>query len=570
MIRSAMIGCLGVLFAFAAGPLAADGPANAVSFRKDVAPIFVEHCTGCHNPQLSEGKYDMSTFERLVRGGKKKSPIVPGDPDESKLSLMMHGDVEPAMPKDADLLNDKLLAKVDQWIKEGAKFDGDDPKMTLERLIGKTAPPRAFKEYRVPTPVTAIAFSPDGQTLAASGYHEITFWNPADGTNKGRWPTLGERVYSIQYSRDGRYLLQAGGSPGRLGEVVLWDVKTQKPVRTLLNVSDLIHSAAISPDGKLIAAAGIDHLLRIWDLTSGKLLEEFDLHADWIMSVAFTPDSKGVITTSRDKTVKLWNIAKKETSLSFAAHTEIVLAAVMSPDGKTGVSVGADRIIRFWAPDGAGTELRNARGHGDAINAVCFAANGKTVYTASADKSVRTWNPANGTMVKNMFGAADWIISLAVTDDEKQIASGSANGDIVIWDIAAAKPKLTFTSVPVLAKERAEAARIAAEAAAKKADEAKKAAALAEAKKQEDAKKAAAAAAAKKQEDVKKAEAKKVADAKKAADSKKLDESKKSTATAPASAAAKPVDAKAAPANPKTPPSPASDPKAASKPAAGK
>jgi hypothetical protein len=58
--------------------------AKPVSFINDVAPILKENCLACHDAKKKSGKYDMSTYEKILAGGSGGEPIVPGDPEASE------------------------------------------------------------------------------------------------------------------------------------------------------------------------------------------------------------------------------------------------------------------------------------------------------------------------------------------------------------------------------------------------------------------------------------------------------------------------------------------------------
>lgn len=105
---------------------------ETVSFIRDVAPTFVTTCGGCHGNQRSGG-LSLATFEGVMIGGESGRVIVPGDVEASILfQKLRDGD----MPRGNQArITRKFYADLQTWIKEGAKFDGSDPKRPLRELI---------------------------------------------------------------------------------------------------------------------------------------------------------------------------------------------------------------------------------------------------------------------------------------------------------------------------------------------------------------------------------------------------------------------------------------------------
>ncbi len=99
-----------------------------LSFKRDIAPILVANCVGCHSgggAGVTRGKYDMTTFEKLMAGGKRGKDIIPGEPDTSHLVLMTKGEETPRMPprNGQTGLAEGAAAKLEAWIKAGAVLD---------------------------------------------------------------------------------------------------------------------------------------------------------------------------------------------------------------------------------------------------------------------------------------------------------------------------------------------------------------------------------------------------------------------------------------------------------------
>jgi len=110
----------------APGAVPAGGP---LSFKRDIAPIFVANCVGCHSGNgrgLTRSRFDMTTFEKIMAGGKRgKDDVVPGEPDSSHLVLMIKGEEKPKMPQTNGLVgfSEDAVAKIEAWVKAGARLD---------------------------------------------------------------------------------------------------------------------------------------------------------------------------------------------------------------------------------------------------------------------------------------------------------------------------------------------------------------------------------------------------------------------------------------------------------------
>ncbi|MHC4876068.1 MAG: c-type cytochrome domain-containing protein [Planctomycetota bacterium] len=133
---------------------------ETVSFVRDVAPTFVNLCTGCHGANNPRSGFSLLTFEALMRGGDSGRVIVPGNLDGSRLWQLVGVDgVTPRMPQGQGRITRKFHADLRKWIEEGAKFDGDDAKATLRSLVPTedemameklaALTPEQFKEHRL-------------------------------------------------------------------------------------------------------------------------------------------------------------------------------------------------------------------------------------------------------------------------------------------------------------------------------------------------------------------------------------------------------------------------------------
>jgi hypothetical protein len=138
-----------------------------VSFHRDIRPILTKSCVGCHQPASRLSGLLLTSYKDLMTGGSKGSPVISGRPEESLMVRYLTGETKPQMPFNGKPLASDQIDVIRRWIAEGAK--DDSPAETAA-----AGPARAKQAvYTAPPLVTAIAFSPDGRTLAVSGYHEF-------------------------------------------------------------------------------------------------------------------------------------------------------------------------------------------------------------------------------------------------------------------------------------------------------------------------------------------------------------------------------------------------------------
>jgi cytochrome c/WD40 domain-containing protein len=431
--------------------LTALSAAAEISFSKQIAPILIDQCVECHRSGKAKGSYRLDTVELMLKAGDSEmSPVLAGKPDESELyRLIAAHDEDDRMPKKADALPAKELTLIHDWIAAGAKLDVADKKAPLRAIVPEKEKARSPEKYPRPLPVTAMALSPDGSTLACSGYLETTLWDTATGKLKARIGGMPERVLALAWIAADQ-LAVAGGLPGRSGEV--WMVNPSKPSerRRLVNARDCLLAMVASPDGKLLACGGADNLVRCFELPSGKLKWQIEPHADWIMGMAFSPDSQHIATASRDRTARRIDAAKGEIEATFAAHTCAVLSVAFSLDSKETLSGDVEGEVRRWDRNGDGKKDTTLRPGGrtevlavsflDAETPLAALGNGAVVSVdvktrKARDKITRYDDRVN-------------VLLLQRIDKLTRIITGCHDGRVRINEMGKAEPLLQFVASP--------------------------------------------------------------------------------------------------------------------------
>jgi WD40 repeat protein len=447
-------------------------PAGPVSYYREVRRLFQQNCQGCHQPARAMGGFIMTDYANLLKAGDTGTPgIVAGSPEKSELMNQIRIEGGKAlMPKNKEPLKPEEIALVERWIREGAK--DDTPKLAQDTISDKNPP-----VYKQPPVLTAIDFSPDGKLLAVSGFHEVLL-HKGDGTGiVGRLIGLSERVQSLAFSPDGKSLAVAGGSPGRFGEIQVWDVEKRKLRFSVSATFDTLYGVSWSPDGSKIAFGCADNTLRAIDSGTGKQVLFQGAHSDWVLGTVFSRDSAHLISTSRDMSMKLTEVATQRfvdniTSITPGRLKGGLQAVDLRPGQAETKVTGVDGAAKIYdevvvgGSDGTprlykihrvkqrtigddDNKVKDFTAMPGRINALRFNKTG-TVFAAGSSSDgigeVRLYNVADGKVVSKVENTTP-IFALAFQPDGKTVALAGFDGVIRLVDAATGKITREFLSV---------------------------------------------------------------------------------------------------------------------------
>ncbi|MFI5460389.1 MAG: WD40 repeat domain-containing serine/threonine protein kinase, partial [Isosphaerales bacterium] len=304
---------------------------------------------------------------------------------------------------------------------------------------------------------TDVVFSPDGQTLAGlEGKGRIQLWDRHTGefrlttggvTTQGRRASLGSGVSALAFSPDGRSL----AGPGPDASLMLYAADSGLPTLSLEGSPGAVQGLAWSPDGRTLIAALSAHSMRVWDARDGHLIHRvFGGHSGPVAAVAFSPDGRTIASASYDHTVKLWSLEDpRQPRAVLKGHTDEVRAVAFSPDGGRVASAGRDRSLRIWDVK-SGAELAVIWGHPSSVLSLAYGLDNSRVVTGSADETVRVWDTASGQELRTFKGHTDEVRAVAVSPDGRDLASASADATVRVWDAASPPRPRTLQSPSVL------------------------------------------------------------------------------------------------------------------------
>jgi WD40 repeat protein len=303
-------------------------------------------------------------------------------------------------------------------------------------------------------PGFALAYNELTGTLAAACEgHSIHYWNKEviQGVRGGSGTpnVLKEHQGPVTALAWGAGPVLASASADK--KILLWHMPDGKIAQTLTTDS-VMRTLAISPDGKILAAAGDDPAIQLWDLANASQVAtprttKLTGSTDWVLSLAFSNDGLRLASGGYDGTVRLWEVStgKKIVDIlvtpppapnSPAPPPNVVLALAFSPDGKQ-LAVGATnaQIDVFDASNGKLT--RSIPGHISSVTGLAFHPGGTVLASCSKDRTVRLWNPANGQPLtpKPLEGHTAWVQGVVFVAQGTRLASIGADRTVRVWNL---------------------------------------------------------------------------------------------------------------------------------------
>ncbi|XP_019720050.1 TAF5-like RNA polymerase II p300/CBP-associated factor-associated factor 65 kDa subunit 5L [Hippocampus comes] len=233
------------------------------------------------------------------------------------------------------------------------------------------------------------------------------------------------------------------------------------------HTEQLLNTAEVSPDSRLLAAGFDNSAVKLWSLRARKLkakphvsdvsrvrlacdvleedMDEEDAsgseikmlrgHSGPVFRTAFLTDSSGLLSCSEDTSVRYWDLGSFTNTALYQGHAYPVWDVDVSPCSLYFASGSQDRSARLWTFSRA-YPLRVYAGHLADVDCVRFHPNSNYLATGSSDKTVRLWSAQQGASVRLFTGHRGPVLALAFSPDGKYLASGGEDQRVKLWDLA--------------------------------------------------------------------------------------------------------------------------------------
>jgi uncharacterized protein with WD repeat len=264
-------------------------------------------------------------------------------------------------------------------------------------------------------------------------------------------------ICSAALSPDGKMMASASCDQ----TVNLWELSSGKLLRNFTGQAESMARIAFSPDGQLIASGG-GNTISVWNVGTGQELYTLRVDSNWfnrINFVDFSPNSETLISGVISGTIKVWNVntGKEIRTMNQAVWESVgtinmlssdsssIFSMALSPDGQT-VAFGSDKnTIKLWNINTV-QEIKTLTGHLGTVTAVAFSPDGKLLASGGRDQIIKLWDVSTGREVSNLTGHSDDIVSVAFSPDGKMLASGSGDGYIKLWTLNTGEELLSLST----------------------------------------------------------------------------------------------------------------------------
>ncbi len=242
-----------------------------------------------------------------------------------------------------------------------------------------------------------------------------------------------EPVEAVRFGPDGRHL--ASACKDRV--IRIWEVKTGRLVHLLKGPSAV--SISYRPGGVFLAAGCVDGAVRIWDVEAELLKQTILAHTGYVLAVAYSRDGDLLASGAMDGAVHIWQARTGRLLRTLGQHTGYVLSVSFSPDGAKLASGAADGAVRIWEVK-TGRLLHRLKGHAGYVPSVSFSPDGRRLASGGVDGAVRIWEVETGRLLHRQKGHADWVMSVAFSPDGRHLASAGRDHTVRLWEAGSGRP----------------------------------------------------------------------------------------------------------------------------------
>lgn len=277
-----------------------------------------------------------------------------------------------------------------------------------------------------------VAFSPNGSMLAtASNDGNVRLWDARTGAERGTLRLHGLDILSISWSSDGTRLASSGD---QTGEVLIWDVATQRVTKTIRFGQGMVRVLMFTPDGEVLGTGGINGTIRLHVLAKNES-ETLVGGAPSIQYIGFIGNSALVGIRDTGK-ITVVDTSEDNPPVTLEGLSGPAFSVVVSPN-ETMVAAGGDNgQLIIWETQNW-QQVRTLKGLDGLVFSMAFSNDGRRLaaFNNATPPVIAVWDVPSSQLLYTLSDHAAPILALAVQPQGNLLVSTSRDGLLRIWDL---------------------------------------------------------------------------------------------------------------------------------------
>jgi WD40 repeat protein len=267
-----------------------------------------------------------------------------------------------------------------------------------------------------------------------AGYVEIM-----GGTADKVYEGAGAALIDVAVSPDGRLLAAAG----ERGTLVLFDAKSGELLKRLeghdvsaggLNEVDAV---VFTSKSDILYSGGVDRRIICWSMPDGEKLKEWEAPAA-VWAMALSPDGKTLASAGQGDAITIWETSTSKRIRTLSGKTSSIAhgnSLAFSSDGQWLVSGGYEGSVGIWDINKEKEQVL-PKIHTERVNSVAVSPDGKWIASGSADKRIILWDAKSGRPLRMLRGHENKVLGLTFRQDSRRLFSASHDNTMRLWDVA--------------------------------------------------------------------------------------------------------------------------------------